>query len=78
MPGLAIALTLQISDTSQDNQIAVNDIVSFISSLLLGSDQSVRNWFSQFVKAGQKVSNGNFKYIYALDCFFTTANGNSP
>jgi len=31
-----------------------NDLVTFISGLLLGNDQQARNWFSLFIR--QKVS----------------------
>ncbi|XP_067686242.1 integrator complex subunit 2-like isoform X2 [Haliotis asinina] len=50
MPGLAIALTLQVAQVSHSEE----ELVSFISCLLLGNDQAVRLWFSQFIKAGQK------------------------
>ncbi|KAK7087171.1 integrator complex subunit 2-like [Littorina saxatilis] len=56
MPGLAVSLSLQMSSSSSrgTSSLKGNDVVSFISSLLLGSDQTVRNWFAQFVKAAQK------------------------
>ncbi|XP_046325730.2 integrator complex subunit 2-like isoform X2 [Haliotis rufescens] len=50
MPGLAIALTLQVAEVSHSEE----ELVSFVSCLLLGNDQAVRLWFSQFIKAGQK------------------------
>ena len=60
MPGLAVALSLQMSSFPRGGLghagSGSDDVVSFISSLLLGSDQAVRNWFAQFVKAAQKVS----------------------
>ena len=58
MPGLAVALSLQMSSYPRGGitRTSSDDVVSFISSLLLGSDQTVRNWFAQFVKAAQKVS----------------------
>ena len=46
MAPLAIYLTL--------NQSHSNDLVSFISGLLLGADQSNRNWFAQFIRTRQK------------------------
>jgi len=60
MPGLAVALSLQMSTYPRGGitRTSSDDVVSFISSLLLGSDQTVRNWFAQFVKAAQKVSEG--------------------
>ena len=60
MPGLAVALSLQMSSYPRGGitRTSSDDVVSFISSLLLGSDQTVRNWFAQFVKAAQKVSEG--------------------
>ncbi|PVD31271.1 hypothetical protein C0Q70_06683 [Pomacea canaliculata] len=56
MPGLAVALSLQMSDTLQDVDDARDgdDVVTFLNSLLLGSHQGIRNWFSQFIKAAQK------------------------
>ena len=32
-----------------------NDLVAFLSGLLLGSDTKVRSWFAEFVRVGQKV-----------------------
>ena len=54
LPGLAVALTL---DNAQDStaQEGISDLVAFVSGLLLGSDITVRNWFAQFVRTGQKV-----------------------
>jgi len=50
MPSLAILLTLEHSSETQDE----NDIVCFISGLLLGSDPQCRSWISFFVRNGQK------------------------
>ena len=63
MPGLAVALSLQMSSYPRVgiSHTSSDDVVSFISSLLLGSDQAVRNWFAQFVKAAQKVSDDEKK-----------------
>ena len=54
LPGLAVALTL---DNAQENAATkgISDLVSFVSGLLLGNDITVRNWFAQFVRTGQKV-----------------------
>ncbi|XP_076453054.1 integrator complex subunit 2-like [Babylonia areolata] len=56
MPGLAVSLSLQVSSSSGTlgHKTGSDDVVAFVSSLLLGSDASVRNWFAQFVKAAQK------------------------
>ncbi|KAL8620230.1 hypothetical protein ACOMHN_064989 [Nucella lapillus] len=56
MPGLAVALSLQVSAASGavGRQTGSDDVVAFVSSLLLGSDANVRNWFGQFVKSAQK------------------------
>ena len=57
MPGLTVALSLQMSSPGSGSvSSGGDDVISFISSLLLGSDPSIRNWFSQFVKATQKVN----------------------
>lgn len=53
MPGLAVTLTL---DHAKSTNGSVNDIVSFVSGLLLGSDQHIRNWFSSFLRTRQKRS----------------------
>ena len=60
MPGLCVALTLSMtkpdqSETGTSSQSA-NDLVPFVSGLLLGNNPDVRNWFSMFVKSGQRVS----------------------
>ncbi|KAL0266334.1 UNVERIFIED_CONTAM: hypothetical protein PYX00_008909 [Menopon gallinae] len=49
MPALAILLSM---DT-----VGVGDMVAFVSGLLLGSDQAVRNWFAIFIRNGQKRKN---------------------
>ena len=56
MPGLAISLSLQIGKSDRQTDTQTDDLVAFVSSLLLGNDQAIRMWFSQFVKAGQKAS----------------------
>ncbi|XP_041348716.1 integrator complex subunit 2-like [Gigantopelta aegis] len=54
MPGLAISLSLQIGESDRQMDTQEDDLVAFVSSLLLGNDQAIRMWFSQFVKVGQK------------------------
>ena len=66
MPGLTVALTLntvsqlsKITNSSNQSEIpteSANDIVAFVSGLLLGNNIEVKNWFSQFIKCGQRVS----------------------
>ncbi|KRT81668.1 hypothetical protein AMK59_6056 [Oryctes borbonicus] len=52
MPALAIALSLDISNKSSgENE---GDMVAFVSGLLLGNDQAIRNWFALFIRTGQK------------------------
>ncbi|XP_026287192.1 integrator complex subunit 2 [Frankliniella occidentalis] len=64
MPALAIMLTLgrsmehledadnmEIDDSEMPDD---SDIVAFVSGLLLGNDQQIRNWFALFVRNGQK------------------------
>ena len=57
MPGLTVALTLNKLDQSEEESQneAANDLVGFISGLLLGNNSDVKNWFSQFIKCGQRV-----------------------
>lgn len=59
MPALTIMLTLEnkISDVSFLSNVqstSNNDIVTFVSGLLLGNDQQARSWFSVFIR--QKVN----------------------
>lgn len=59
MPGLTVALTLkQLDQTGQSepSSESTNDLVAFVSGLLLGNNIEVKNWFSQFIKSGQRVS----------------------
>lgn len=58
MPALAILLSLETG--------GAGDMVAFVSGLLLGSDQAVRNWFAIFIRNGQKVS----KNIFLIKCKF--------
>jgi len=58
MPALTIMLTLEnkifevsyLNNTQSSNN---NDLVTFVSGLLLGNDQQARSWFSLFIR--QKV-----------------------
>ncbi|EFA05171.1 integrator complex subunit 2 [Tribolium castaneum] len=45
MPALAITLSLDGGE---------GDMVAFISGLLLGNDQTIRNWIALFIRTGQK------------------------
>ncbi|KAG8176515.1 hypothetical protein JTE90_021807 [Oedothorax gibbosus] len=58
MPGLAILLTLDYCRVKQESFVnhnsVVGDLVAFISGLLLGSDDKVRNWFGQYFRNCQK------------------------
>lgn len=58
MPALTVMLTLEnkISEVSYLNNSqnsSNNDLVTFVSGLLLGNDQQTRSWFSLFIR--QKV-----------------------
>lgn len=58
MPALTITLTLEykiteVSYLSNLQGSSNNDLVTFVSGLLLGNDQQVRSWFSLFIR--QKV-----------------------
>lgn len=50
LPALAVTLSLQGNDEPDSD----GDVVAFISGLLLSNDQVVRNWFTLFVRTGQK------------------------
>lgn len=55
MPGLAVALILDFG--ADGNGVSTSsDLVAFLSGLLLGGDTKARNWFSSFVRIGQKSS----------------------
>jgi integrator complex subunit 2 len=56
MPSLTIMLTLDYihKKDSTGDSLPPTDIVSFITGILLGNDDKVRNWFSQYIKIGQK------------------------
>ena len=67
MPALTITLTLdfpECSNSELDSNYSKTggDIVPFVSGLLLGNDQSVRNWFSMFTRGRLKV---NITRIYS-------------
>ncbi|KAJ7373791.1 Integrator complex subunit 2 [Desmophyllum pertusum] len=53
MPGLAVALILDFGVDSSGS-LNSSDLVAFLSGLLLGGDTKARNWFSSFVRIGQK------------------------
>nr|CAG4642304.1 EOG090X0154 [Evadne anonyx] len=61
MPALAVLLSLDYAKNEREerkntstNTTHSGDVVPFISGLLLGSDLSIRNWFSLFIRNGQK------------------------
>ncbi|KAL1132582.1 hypothetical protein AAG570_010534 [Ranatra chinensis] len=64
MPGLAISLTLEHAAKLEEG--SVGDIVSFVSGLLLGNDQSIRNWFSSFIRIRQKRNRESNTSLQAL------------
>lgn len=60
MPALTVTLTLDFPEYLHGGlgcsySRTGGDIVAFVSGLLLGNDQSVRNWFSMFTRARPKV-----------------------
>lgn len=66
MPALTVILTLEnkISEVSYLNNSqnsSNNDLVTFVSGLLLGNDQQARSWFSLFIR--QKVDINNILFI---------------
>ncbi|XP_054258735.1 integrator complex subunit 2 [Macrosteles quadrilineatus] len=48
LPALAVNLTLDHGSSRG------GDVVAFVSGLLLGNDQHIRNWFASFVRSRQK------------------------
>ena len=76
MPGLAVSLTLNQNNQStsvdgsdsqsESNKEPTNDLVAFISGLLLGSQIDVKNWLSQFIKCGQRVCINSFSISLAF------------
>ncbi|KAK7576672.1 hypothetical protein V9T40_012958 [Parthenolecanium corni] len=64
MPALTITLTLDFPEylhggLGSSYSRTGGDIVAFVSGLLLGNDQSVRNWFSMFTRARPKKMREN-------------------
>jgi integrator complex subunit 2 len=59
MPALAVLLSLDHASydrlENMNKEVWLGDVVPFISGLLLGNDAAVRNWFSLFIRNGQKV-----------------------
>ncbi|CAH1111870.1 unnamed protein product [Psylliodes chrysocephalus] len=53
MPALAITLSLEHNNKIFSDDID-GDMVAFISGLLLGNDQAIRNWIALFIRTGQK------------------------
>lgn len=49
------SLQLIISIFCLEGSMSSSDLVAFLSGLLLGGDTKARNWFSSFVRIGQKV-----------------------
>lgn len=52
LPGLGVALTLDFKPDAADD--AVSPLVSYVSGLLLGTNQKVRTWFGMFIRNGQQ------------------------
>ncbi|XP_033123286.1 integrator complex subunit 2-like isoform X2 [Anneissia japonica] len=66
MAGLAVALSLDHGKEVTSGN-GVNDVISFISGLLLSSNASVRNWFSIYIRNAQKKkSNASSSMLYSL------------
>ncbi|KAK2562342.1 Integrator complex subunit 2 [Acropora cervicornis] len=55
MPGLSVALILDFG-VDDSGASSSSGLVAFLSGLLLGGDTKARNWFSSFVRIGQKSS----------------------
>lgn len=81
MPGLAVALTLEmyndslLSDPPGEEGGRDTDVVGFVSGMLLGNDIGVKEWFSQYVKIGQKVNTStsySFLVYYPYKYHFIT------
>lgn len=53
MPGLTIALTLDFFKRKQQDYL-IDELVAFISGILLGNDDKVRSWFASYIRNGQK------------------------
>ena len=70
LPSLAVALTLTANtgvtssgSPSQTSSSRDDGLVTFFSGLLLGADQQVRTWFSQFVRNGVKKKSGSLQRL---------------
>ncbi len=59
MPSLALQLTYELSGRDMNHDDDNDDLVSFMSGLLLGSDPQIRSWISFFVRNGQKKRHEN-------------------
>lgn len=72
MPGLAVALTLEMyndslmSDPPGEEGGSDTDVVGFVSGMLLGNDIGVKEWFSHYVKIGQKVNTSTCTGVMSL------------
>ena len=49
-------LLLQCNILFSAGSLSSSDLVAFLSGLLLGEDTKAKNWFSSFVRIGQRVS----------------------
>ncbi|KAF5306212.1 hypothetical protein FQR65_LT18603 [Abscondita terminalis] len=50
----ALAITLSLDSGARGCGFEESDMVAFVSGLLLGNDQGIRNWFALFIRTGQK------------------------
>lgn len=50
----ALAITLSLEHNKPDESVFEGDMVAFVSGLLLGNDQTIRNWIAMFIRTGQK------------------------
>lgn len=66
MPALTITLSLDHAGRGQGFEEKNSDIVAFVSGLLLGNDQQVRNWFAMFVRNRQKRNRESNVTLQAL------------
>lgn len=65
LPGLAVVLAL---DFGYELEVDQGNLTAFLTGLILSSDLKTRNWFAEFVKIGQKVS--NFVFLWKI-CSYT-------
>ena len=56
MPSLVIILTLDYIKNKEKSSdfLPQTNIIAFVSGILLGNDDKIRNWFSQYIRIGQK------------------------